>query len=405
MIRFFRKIRQRLLNENRPAGKAGKFSKYLIYAIGEIILVVIGILIALQINTWNDKRIQNERVKSYAQKLIIDLAQDIQNVKFINHQAETAYLRLDSLTNYARYLSLDDCKNLDIFLFVHNARYKPYSWNRASFEEVKSSGILNYFDNDSLVNLMVKYEASTRHMDLDYEEDRDLIQEATKLMSKVINYNYKSNRRTYDITSHFSLDTVKIIDYKNKDFYLELKKQPVDFIDRDRKKFEEAVNAYIDLKFNFEIRCSVELPRLIADAITIIQLLENHYLIEEINNGAVKRYPTKELSELFREGMGIDQIIEMIKSDDHNLNTYDISEYGINKFGYMLLFQNKKIEASKIFKLNTELYPLSFNTYDSYGECLLEIGDIKNATKAYEKLLELNPDNINAKRALEKFKK
>ncbi len=47
MIKFFRKIRQRLLTEN-------KFSKYLIYAIGEIILVVIGILIALQINNWNE---------------------------------------------------------------------------------------------------------------------------------------------------------------------------------------------------------------------------------------------------------------------------------------------------------------------------------------------------------------
>ena len=49
MIKFFRKIRQNLLTEN-------KFSKYLIYAIGEIILVVIGILIALSINKSNEDR-------------------------------------------------------------------------------------------------------------------------------------------------------------------------------------------------------------------------------------------------------------------------------------------------------------------------------------------------------------
>jgi hypothetical protein len=49
MIKFFRRFRQKLLTEN-------KFSKYLIYAIGEIILVVIGILIALQINNWNENR-------------------------------------------------------------------------------------------------------------------------------------------------------------------------------------------------------------------------------------------------------------------------------------------------------------------------------------------------------------
>ena len=53
MIKLFRQIRQKLLTENLPTGQAGKFSKYLIYAIGEIFLVVIGILIALQINAWN----------------------------------------------------------------------------------------------------------------------------------------------------------------------------------------------------------------------------------------------------------------------------------------------------------------------------------------------------------------
>jgi len=49
MLKFFRKIRKNLINQNR-------FSKYLIYAIGEIILVVIGILIALSINNWNEGR-------------------------------------------------------------------------------------------------------------------------------------------------------------------------------------------------------------------------------------------------------------------------------------------------------------------------------------------------------------
>ena len=50
MIKFFRKIRQKLLTQN-------KFSKYLLYAVGEIVLVVIGILIALQINNWNQDRL------------------------------------------------------------------------------------------------------------------------------------------------------------------------------------------------------------------------------------------------------------------------------------------------------------------------------------------------------------
>ena len=53
MLKYFRKIRQKLMQEN-------KFSKYLLYAVGEIVLVVIGILIALQINNWNNTK-QNEK--------------------------------------------------------------------------------------------------------------------------------------------------------------------------------------------------------------------------------------------------------------------------------------------------------------------------------------------------------
>jgi NADH:ubiquinone oxidoreductase subunit 6 (subunit J) len=56
MIKFFREIRQQLLTENR-------FSKYLLYAIGEIVLVVIGILIALQINNWNEAKKQEIKTK------------------------------------------------------------------------------------------------------------------------------------------------------------------------------------------------------------------------------------------------------------------------------------------------------------------------------------------------------
>ncbi len=56
MIKFFKNIRHETLTDNPPDGRAGKFSKYPRYAFGEILLVVIGILIALQINNWNENR-------------------------------------------------------------------------------------------------------------------------------------------------------------------------------------------------------------------------------------------------------------------------------------------------------------------------------------------------------------
>ena len=68
MINFFRRLREKLVAENR-------FSKYLIYALGEIILVVIGILIALQINTWNEAR----KDKATGDQYLADIRQDLEN--------------------------------------------------------------------------------------------------------------------------------------------------------------------------------------------------------------------------------------------------------------------------------------------------------------------------------------
>ncbi|MBT8274096.1 MAG: hypothetical protein KJO77_09830 [Bacteroidia bacterium] len=68
MIKFFRRIRQKLLSANR-------FSKYLIYAIGEIVLVVIGILIALQINNWNER----QKLKAYEIKILTEIKMNLSN--------------------------------------------------------------------------------------------------------------------------------------------------------------------------------------------------------------------------------------------------------------------------------------------------------------------------------------
>ncbi|MBT8302978.1 MAG: tetratricopeptide repeat protein [Bacteroidia bacterium] len=65
--------------------------------------------------------------------------------------------------------------------------------------------------------------------------------------------------------------------------------------------------------------------------------------------------------------------------------------------------EEKNKEALKIFKLNTQLYPDQWNTFDSYGECLLKLGDIELGIEAYKKSLELNPNNTTAKEVLAKY--
>lgn len=117
----------------------------------------------------------------------------------------------------------------------------------------------------------------------------------------------------------------------------------------------------------------------------------------------VKRMNLKPIVVLYDSGTGIDRIVELIKNEDKSLSGYDVSENGLNNFGYQLMRQDKNEEALKIFKLNTELYPEAYNTHDSFGEVLLKMGDTVNAIVAYQRSLELNPNNDNAKEVLQKI--
>ncbi|MDT0559550.1 DUF6090 family protein [Ichthyenterobacterium sp. W332] len=99
MIKFFRKIRQNLLMEN----KTGKYFKY---AFGEIVLVVIGILIALSINNWNENRKEQNQLQIYYKQIISDL--DEQKI-----YSNSGITQLDSnIASYVQYKNLFETKNL-----------------------------------------------------------------------------------------------------------------------------------------------------------------------------------------------------------------------------------------------------------------------------------------------------
>lgn len=66
MLRFFRKIRQNLLQQ-------GKVSRYLAYALGEILLIMIGIFLALQLNNWNDRRLDQIEEQEILARLLIEV--------------------------------------------------------------------------------------------------------------------------------------------------------------------------------------------------------------------------------------------------------------------------------------------------------------------------------------------
>lgn len=94
-----------------------------------------------------------------------------------------------------------------------------------------------------------------------------------------------------------------------------------------------------------------------------------------------------------------------MKTGDYKIYRLDVGEGQLNTLGYRLLGNNKRKEAIKIFKLVVSEYPESYNAYDSLGEAYMMAGEKELAIKNYEKSLELNPKNENAKKMLENLRK
>tara|TARA_R110002074_G_scaffold177570_3_gene341165 strand:- start:685 stop:1428 length:744 start_codon:yes stop_codon:yes gene_type:complete len=148
MIKIFRRVRQQLLSEN-------KFSKYFIYAIGEIFLVVIGILIALQINNWNENQKLETKTQDYYVQLLDDLNNDIVSAKntikeFSNHQKE-----------YNKYTSSYDKEGLTpIIVYDQISKLTlistPLTFNTNTIESLQNSGdvgLIHSHIRNKLMNL------------------------------------------------------------------------------------------------------------------------------------------------------------------------------------------------------------------------------------------------------------
>jgi tetratricopeptide (TPR) repeat protein len=82
---------------------------------------------------------------------------------------------------------------------------------------------------------------------------------------------------------------------------------------------------------------------------------------------------------------------------------WDFNEAELNKLGYATLLKDTA-SAVKVFGFITDLYPGSWNAWDSYAEGLVAFGKTQEAIKAYEKSIELNPNHKAGKEALQKLK-
>lgn len=95
----------------------------------------------------------------------------------------------------------------------------------------------------------------------------------------------------------------------------------------------------------------------------------------------------------------------MLQADpDKYKHLYPTLEAVLNRLGYQYLRGGRTSDALQVFELNVRFFPLSSNVYDSYGEALMVADQIDSSLANYRRSLELNPENTNAERVIERLK-
>jgi len=158
MLTFLRRIRKSLI-ESLPSRQAGGSTrKYLLYAIGEIALVVIGILIALQINNWNTDKKETKELLTYLKNIENNLKDDLESL------AEIKVFRDSSITHSWKYLTLakKDKITPEDFLRLEYSQFhvfidKYFQPRTSGFDALKTSGYIRKLNGTDLEQKLNSY--------------------------------------------------------------------------------------------------------------------------------------------------------------------------------------------------------------------------------------------------------
>lgn len=150
MIKFFRNIRKNLLIDN-------KIGRYLAYALGEIVLVVIGILIALQINNWKQESLDRNTECNYLKDVILDLESQIDVIQSqINFESEVIQDSEFILEAYFVDNKFDIDSEFSKRINTLNNR-KTFRKSNSTYQELLSTGTMNIISNNDLKAEILDY--------------------------------------------------------------------------------------------------------------------------------------------------------------------------------------------------------------------------------------------------------
>ena len=187
MLKFFRHIRQNLIMEN----KTGKYFKY---AIGEIVLVVIGILIALQVNNWNEQRKEAMVLNNYKQRLLSQFQLDSASLSSYSKgykMFEPVFNRLDSTLhkNHKGMVSNDSIIKIPKWITLQS----NFISATYALDELYSTGKMSIIKNDSLKDILSEYTSLIKQQHDIVDRTKNKYDDFDKLLYSISKYSKDIN--------------------------------------------------------------------------------------------------------------------------------------------------------------------------------------------------------------------
>jgi len=210
MLTFLRKIRKSLIeslhsqktsgSDRMPASPIGRpaspLGTYLFYAVGEILLVMIGILLALQVNNWNESRIQDIETSGYSRSLLTEVNE---NIEILKNRIKGYQFEVQNTSVYIRRINAADSytfsKDSVILMTRDMGPVAIPTLAKSSFDDIINSGNLENFKNPDLRKLIMEMgrkfeildnsmERSDRHWSelSNYYQDHSDVTETVRLM-------------------------------------------------------------------------------------------------------------------------------------------------------------------------------------------------------------------------------
>jgi hypothetical protein len=240
-----------------------KWGEYLL----EFFMIFFAVFLGFLAENIREHFSEKETAKQYARSLIHDLEKDTMMVQVDIKQMKGIISTVDSVASFLRNKSIGDLNNRTLYYYTRfECDYRPYTWSRATLDQIKSSGSLRYFGNDSIIMRISAYDAFTKHLDEDFNGDNERNDKVSAKRDNIVNLNYP-----FELSERVPGDSIPFLNNASKS------KTDLPLLTTNMNEIRSLVNDYLVIKNNYKVRGEGELPRLIDDASQLISMLKNEY--------------------------------------------------------------------------------------------------------------------------------